>query len=86
MLLGRYVFRKSAENQSKKYKVFKAIDKAVTNDGFKIIAMLRISPLIPFNLFNYMMGITGVKIRDYILGGFFMIPGTVLFVYIGTTL
>mmetsp|Transcript_6453 Transcript_6453/g.580 ORF Transcript_6453/g.580 Transcript_6453/m.580 type:complete len:150 (-) Transcript_6453:69-518(-) len=86
MLLGRYVFRESVAEKAKKWKYFGAIDKAVHNDGFKIVFMLRISPIIPFNLFNYMMGLTAVKIREYALGGLGMIPGTVLFVYIGTTL
>lgn len=48
--------------------------------------MLRVSPLIPFNLFNYMMGLTAVKVREYALGGIGMIPATIFFVYIGTTL
>ena len=47
---------------------------------------MRLSPLIPFNLFNYFMGITGVSLRNYALGGFGMIPGTLVYVYFGTAL
>ena len=48
--------------------------------------MLRLCPLVPFNAFNYAMGITAVKFWDYAIGGVGMIPGTVLYVFIGTTL
>ena len=48
--------------------------------------LLRLSPLIPFNLFNYFMGITGVSVRNFALGGFGMIPGTLVYVYFGSAL
>jgi hypothetical protein len=46
--------------------------------------LIRLSPFIPFNLFNYAMGITNVSLRDYLIGMLGMFPGNVLFVYIGT--
>ena len=51
-----------------------------------MVLMLRLCPLVPFNAFNYAMGITAVKFWDYAIGGVGMIPGTVLYVFIGTTL
>ena len=48
--------------------------------------LLRLSPLIPFNLFNYLMGVTSVRLKQYSLGGFGMIPGTIVYVYFGTTI
>lgn len=47
--------------------------------------MLRLSPLIPFNVFNYVMGLTKVSLKDYAIGGLGMIPGTAVYVYIGAT-
>lgn len=48
--------------------------------------MLRLSPLIPFNAFNYICGITNLTLRQFALAGFGMIPGTAVYVYIGASL
>ena len=40
----------------------------------------------PFNVLNYLFGITAVSLKDYLIGGFGMIPGTIVYVYIGTTI
>ena len=66
--------------------MFKAIDSVIAKNGLKINCLLRISPLIPFALFNYMMGVTGVKITHFLIGGFGMVPGVVVYVYFGTCL
>jgi uncharacterized membrane protein YdjX (TVP38/TMEM64 family) len=83
-LVGRYVARdwiskKIAENQK-----FRAIDRAVGREGFKIVLLTRLSPIFPFNLLNYGMGVTGVALKDYVLASVGMIPGTVMYVYIGS--
>jgi uncharacterized membrane protein YdjX (TVP38/TMEM64 family) len=45
---------------------------------------LRLSPLVPFNLQNYAFGLTSVRFRAYVAATFFgIIPGTVLYVYLG---
>jgi uncharacterized membrane protein YdjX (TVP38/TMEM64 family) len=83
-LVGRYVARgwitqKIAGNQK-----FKAIDQAVGREGFKIVLLTRLSPIFPFNLLNYAMGVTGVSLKDYVLASVGMIPGTIMYVYIGS--
>jgi uncharacterized membrane protein YdjX (TVP38/TMEM64 family) len=83
-LVGRYLARgwvnqKNAGNQN-----FSAIDQAVAHEGFKIVLLTRLSPVFPFNLLNYAFGITGVGLKDYALGSIGMIPGTVMYVYIGS--
>lgn len=47
---------------------------------------MRLCPLIPFNALNYMMGITDIKTAHYLVGFTGMIPGTVAYVFIGTTI
>ena len=86
MLLGRYVFREKVAECAQKVRVFKAIDKAIETEGLKITFLLRLCPLIPFNVFNYVMGLTNVKTRDYMLAGFGMLPGTIVYIYIGTNI
>jgi len=63
---------------------FAAIDEAVAQAGFKIVLLTRLSPIFPFVLLNYAFGITGVSLKDYALGAIGMVPGTVLYVYIGS--
>lgn len=83
-LVGRYLARgwiskKIAGNQK-----FSAIDRAVGQEGFKIVLLTRLSPIFPFNLLNYALGVTGVSLKDYILASVGMIPGTIMYVYIGS--
>jgi uncharacterized membrane protein YdjX (TVP38/TMEM64 family) len=64
---------------------FAAIDEAVGENGFKIVFLLRLSPLLPFNLLNFALGLTRVRLRDYVLASFLgMFPGTLLYVYLGS--
>ncbi|CAI2367132.1 unnamed protein product [Moneuplotes crassus] len=86
MLIGRYLLRDWVGKKAKKNKYFGAIDTAIEKEGFKLTLLLRLSPAIPFNLFNYLMGITKVAFSKYTLGGLGMIPGTIVYVYFGTTI
>ena len=83
-LVGRYLARgwvakKIAGNQK-----FRAVDEAVGREGLKIVLLTRLSPVFPFNLLNYAYGVTGVTLKDYILGSIGMIPGTIMYVYVGS--
>jgi uncharacterized membrane protein YdjX (TVP38/TMEM64 family) len=61
------------------------VDAAVAGQGFKVVLLLRLSPLFPFNLLNYALGLTRVRPRDYMLASLLgMLPGTVLYVYLGS--
>ncbi len=83
-LIGRYLCRDVVCRMIQGNAKFKAIDKAVTKEGFKIVLLTRLSPVLPFNLLNYAFGVTQVSLRDYILGSLGMIPGTVMYVYLGS--
>lgn len=66
---------------------FKAVDAAVGREGWKIVLLLRLSPLFPFGLLNYGLGVSRVRLRDFVLASWLgMLPGTVLYVYIGSLL
>ncbi len=67
-----------------KYPKFQAINLAVANEGWKIVLLTRLFPVFPFNLLNYAFRVTQVSLKDYILGYFGIIPGTVMYVYIGS--
>ncbi len=82
-LIARYVARPAVERRIAGDPRFEQIDRAVAQDGRKIVFLLRLSPVLPYNLLNYALGLTRVRFRDYLIAAFGMLPGTVLFVYSG---
>lgn len=83
-MLGRTLFRKKAEKKIAGNKDFEALDKAVAEDGWKIVALSRLSPVFPYTFLNYAYGVTKVKFWPYIFASWIaMMPGTVLYVYLG---
>jgi uncharacterized membrane protein YdjX (TVP38/TMEM64 family) len=62
-----------------------ALDATVTREGWIIVLLMRLSPVIPFNLLNYALGATRVSLRDYVLASAVgMLPGTAMYVYLGS--
>jgi uncharacterized membrane protein YdjX (TVP38/TMEM64 family) len=83
-LIGRYLARGWVAKRIAGHDKFSAIDAAIAREGLKIVLLTRLSPVFPFVLLNYALGITQVSSRDYVLGCVGMIPGTVMYVYIGS--
>ena len=83
-LIGRYLSRDRVVKYMEAHPKFKALDRAVSQEGLKIVFLTRLCPLFPFNLLNYALGITQVSLKDYVLGSFGMIPATILYVYSGS--
>jgi uncharacterized membrane protein YdjX (TVP38/TMEM64 family) len=83
-LVGRYLARNWVARKIADNKKFAAIDQAVGREGLKIVLLTRLSPIFPFNLLNYAFGITGVSLKDYFIGSIGMIPGTIMYVYLGS--
>lgn len=85
-LIGRYFAHDWVCRRLRKYPKFRSIDAAVAKHGARVVLLTRLSPVFPFNLLNYAFGVTKIPLRDYILGSMGMVPGTVLYVYIGALL
>jgi uncharacterized membrane protein YdjX (TVP38/TMEM64 family) len=83
-LIARYLARGAIERKLEGNVKFAAIDAAVARDGRKIVTLLRLSPVFPFNLLNYGLGLTQVRLVDYAVACFGMLPGTLLYVYTGS--
>ena len=84
-LVARFIARDRVEAIAKGNEKFRKIDHAIGKQGAKLVFLLRLSPVIPFNLSNYLYGLTGVKVWPYVLASWLgMMPGTLLYVYIGT--
>ncbi len=82
-MVARYAARGWVESRLAGNARFAAIDAAVGKQGLKIVTLLRLSPVFPFTLLNYALGLTGVRFRDYALASVGMLPGTLLYVYSG---
>jgi uncharacterized membrane protein YdjX (TVP38/TMEM64 family) len=83
-LIARYVARGRVEALAKRNEKFRAIDQAIRAQGWRVVALLRLSPLVPFSLSNYLYGLTPVPFGPYVLASWIaMLPATVLYVWIG---
>lgn len=83
-LVGRYGARGWVSKKIEGNQKFKAIDRAIGQEGFKIVLLTRLSPVFPFNLLNYALGVTQVSLRDYFFASIGMVPGTLIYVYLGS--
>jgi len=82
-LLARYVARSAIEKRIAADARFAAIDRAVAEQGRWLVFLLRLSPVFPFNLLNYALGLTRVRLGDYVTASVGMLPATLLYVYYG---
>lgn len=84
-LIARFVARDKIKEIAGDNPKFAAIDRAIGEDGFRVVALLRLSPLLPFALSNYLYGLTSVRLRPYVLASWLgMLPGTFAYVSAGT--
>lgn len=82
-LVGRHLARSRVERRVAANARFAAVDRAVAEKGGRIVFLLRLSPVFPFTFLNYALGLTRVRFRDYALACSGMLPGTLLYVYLG---
>ena len=86
-LIARYFARDWVTRRLKKYPQAAAIDRAIEKNGFKAVVLLRLQPVLPFNILNYALGLTSIRLRDYMLASWIgMFPATVLYVYLGSVM
>ena len=86
-LIARYFARGWVTRRLKKYPQAAAIDRAIEKNGFKAVVLLRLQPVLPFNILNYALGLTSIRLRDYMLASWIgMFPATVLYVYLGSVM
>ena len=83
-LIARYAARARVEAVARTRPRFAAVDRAIGEQGWKIVALMRLSPVFPFSLQNYFFGITAIGFWPSCLASaVFIIPGTFLYVYLG---
>ncbi|GIL81377.1 hypothetical protein Vretifemale_10366, partial [Volvox reticuliferus] len=83
-LVSRYFARPWVERKISGNPRFKAVLSGVAAKGAYVVFLLRLSPLVPFNLLNYALGLTAVPLLPYVVSSWMgMLPGTFAYVYLG---
>lgn len=84
-LASRYMFSNYIHKSFGEKPLFKALNEAIKEEGWKVVGLMRFSPAVPFSLQNWLFGVTEVGFFPYILATFFgIMPGTLLYVWIGS--
>ena len=83
-LIARHVARRQVERYAKRHPRYAALDDAIGRSGWKVVALLRLSAIVPFSLSNYFFGLTSVDFASYVATtAVAMLPGTFFYVYLG---
>lgn len=83
-LIGRHVARDRVARRAAKDPRFAAVDRAIARKGWKIVFLLRLSPLVPFVFSNYFYGVTAVRFWPYVAATWVgMIPVQLLYATFG---
>lgn len=83
--LSRTLLRSWARRRIDRSALGRAVSAGVHENSFKLVLLLRLSPVIPFNLLNYALGLSDVPVTRYVAASFIgMLPGTFLYVYLGS--
>jgi uncharacterized membrane protein YdjX (TVP38/TMEM64 family) len=83
-LCGRYLVRERVARMLRANQKFAAVDQAIGRKGWKIVALVRLSPVIPFMLQNYLYSATSIRFWPYFISSMVCtLPGTLLFVSMG---
>lgn len=80
-LLGRFLMQEFFQKIVGRFKFWQAIELAIEEEGWKIVGLLRLAPVVPYNLLNYALGLTTVKVTaaDWICIGMDALLGRWLF-------
>jgi uncharacterized membrane protein YdjX (TVP38/TMEM64 family) len=85
LFITRYVFRGWVQRQVAGQKKLQAMEKAVQKEGWKIVFLTRLSPIMPFSLINYALGLTKISPWHFLVATEIgSIPATAIYVYCGT--
>ena len=83
-LIARYYARGAVTRLAQRYPRFGILETAITEAGWPVVALLRLSPTVPYSASNYLYGLTGIRFFPYwITTWAFTLPGTAAYVYLG---
>jgi uncharacterized membrane protein YdjX (TVP38/TMEM64 family) len=82
-LIGRYAARRLVSKRLAAMPRFSAIERAVSARGRRIVLLLRLSPVVPFNFLNYALGLTTISVWDFVIASLGTVPGAFVYSYAG---
>jgi uncharacterized membrane protein YdjX (TVP38/TMEM64 family) len=82
-LAARSVFRDAAERWVSGHASLRRIDADIAQHRWKVVALLRLSPVAPFGITSYALGLTRLRFVDYLLGTVGSLPAMLGYVYMG---
>ena len=83
-LLGRYIARGAVVRLMERYPRFKIVDRTISRGGWRIVALIRLSPALPYSASNYLFGVTSVPFLPFLISsGIFTLPGALAYLYLG---
>ena len=82
-LIARYAARGLVARRLATMPRLAAIERAVTANGSRVVFLLRLSPVVPFNFLNYALGLTTMSVWSFMLAGIGSIPGELVYAYWG---
>ena len=82
-LIARFAMRDFVKRRFLSSERFRSLDRAAGDRGFRLVALLRLSPLMPYNILNYALGVTRISLQDFLAGGLSIIPSVILYVGMG---
>ncbi len=83
-LLGRHVARKAVLRLMDRHPRFRVVDRTISRGGWRIVALVRLNPTLPYSASNYLFGITGVPFLTFLASSaVFTLPGACVYLYAG---
>jgi len=83
-LIARYLLRGWMEKRLGHNKRVRAVAKAVERDGWKIVFLTRLSPVMPFSLINYSLGLSRISVTRFLMATELgAVPSTCAYVFVG---
>ncbi|MEN9206041.1 MAG: TVP38/TMEM64 family protein [Thermostichales cyanobacterium SZTDM-1c_bins_54] len=83
-LIGRHLARERVNRWLAGIPAWQGLVQGIDQGGWKLVGVIRLSPLLPFNLLNYALGLTSLSPWEHLLGMVGILPGTVMYVYWGS--
>ncbi|HHP7245297.1 MAG TPA: TVP38/TMEM64 family protein [Elainellaceae cyanobacterium] len=85
-IIARYLMRDWVERRFGRHRALTWLNQAVTCNAISCVLAIRFTPISPFNIVNFLLGLTSITIKPYIIGtAVGIIPGTLVYTWLGVT-
>ncbi|MDJ0701981.1 MAG: TVP38/TMEM64 family protein [Leptolyngbyaceae cyanobacterium MO_188.B28] len=84
--LSRYLLRDWFKRRFSRHKALARFNQIMDHQAFRCVLTIRFAPISPFNVVNFLFGLTSVDLKSYAAGTFLgIIPGTLAYTWLGVT-